>query len=307
MIAQRTLKNSIRATGVGVHSGQVVFIEIRPAAQPDTGIIFRRVDKSPVVDIPAHTNSVTDTTLCTALGCGDASVATVEHLMSAFAGLGIDNAYVDISAPELPIMDGSSAPFVFLIQSAGIALQNKPKKFIRIKKSITVKGDNGGFVKLTPYNGFRINFQLDYSHPAIDKTMQQLTLDLSDTSYVRELSRARTYGFVSDFESLRASNLALGASLDNTVAMDSYAILNKDGLRYEDEMVRHKMLDVIGDLYLLGHSVIGEFTGYKSGHALNNLLLHRLLENEDAWEFVSYEDADKSPIKFLVPSVNTAF
>ena len=305
MIAQRTLKNSIRATGVGVHSGQVVFIEIRPAAQPDTGIIFRRVDKSPVVDIPARSDYVVDTTLCTALGCEGGSVATVEHLMSAFAGLGIDNAYVDISAPELPIMDGSSAPFVFLIQSAGIALQNKAKQFIRIKKSITVKDSNSGFVKLTPYNGFRVNFELDYDHPAIKKTKQQLTLDLSDTSYVRELSRARTYGFVSDFETLRAANLALGASLDNTVAMDTYSILNKDGLRYEDEMVRHKILDVIGDLYLLGHSVIGEFTGYKSGHALNNLLLQKLLANQDAWEFVSYEDADKSPIRFLVPSTST--
>jgi UDP-3-O-[3-hydroxymyristoyl] N-acetylglucosamine deacetylase len=302
MSAQRTLQNGISATGVGVHSGEVVFMEIRPAAQPDTGIIFRRVDRTPVVDIPARTENVTDTMLCTALGVSGASVATVEHLMSAFAGLGIDNAYVDISAPELPIMDGSSAPFVFLIQSAGVALQNKPKKFIRIKKSITVKGDNGSFVKLTPYDGFRVNFQLEYTHPAICKNKQSLTLDLSDTSYVRELSRARTYGFVSDFETLRARNLALGASLDNTVAMDEYSILNKDGLRYDDEMVRHKILDVIGDLYLLGHSVIGEFTGFKSGHALNNLLLHRLLENQDAWEFVSYEDSEKAPIKFFLPS-----
>ena len=301
MVAQRTLNNSIRATGVGVHSGKVVFIEIRPAAQPDTGIIFRRVDQSPVVDIPARSEFVTDTSLCTGLGKGDVKITTVEHLMSAFAGLGIDNAYVDISAAELPIMDGSSGPFVFLIQSAGIIEQNKAKRFIRIKRSVTVEDGNGGFVKLTPYDGFRVNFELDYTHPAISSEHQQLTLDLSDSSYVRELSRARTYGFLSDFETLRAGNLALGASLDNTIAMDEFNVLNKDGLRYEDEMVRHKVLDVIGDLYLLGHSIVGEFTGYKSGHALNSRLIQKLLATKDAWEFITYEDKAKSPIRFLSP------
>lgn len=306
MVAQRTLKNSIRATGVGVHSGDVVFIEIRPAAQPDTGIVFRRVDQNPVVDIPAKSEFVTETSLCTGLGKGDVRITTVEHLMSALAGLGIDNAYIDINAPELPIMDGSSGPFVFLIQSAGIVEQNKPKRFIRIKRTITVEDDKGGFVKLTPFNGFRVNFELDYSHPAISNEHQQLTLDLSDSSYVRELSRARTFGFLSDFETLRSNNLALGASLDNTVAMDEFNVLNKDGLRYDDEMVRHKILDVIGDLYLLGHSVIGEFTGYKSGHALNSLLLKRLLENQDAWEYVSFDNEEKSPIRFLAPLLGSA-
>ena len=297
MIAQRTLKNAIRATGVGVHGGELVSIEIRPAVQ-DTGIVFRRVDVRPAVSIPAKPEHVTDSTLCTSLGDQTVTVATIEHLMSAFAGLGIDNAYIDIDSHELPIMDGSAGPFVFLIQSAGIVQQNKPKRFIRIKRKIKVtKGES--FAELSPYAGFKVNFELDYDHPAIPKKRQTLSIDLSDASYVKEVSRARTYGFVSDYEWLREKNLALGASLGNTVAFDDYNIINKDGLRYDDELVRHKILDVIGDLYLLGHNVIGEFTGYRSGHALNNALLKALLADQSAWEFVTFEDEATAPIRYL--------
>lgn len=297
MIAQRTLKNAIRATGVGVHGGELVSIEIRPAAQ-DIGIVFRRVDLRTAVSIPAKPEYVIDSTLCTSLGDRTVTVATVEHLMSAFAGLGIDNAYVDIDSHELPIMDGSAGPFVFLIQSAGVVQQNKPKRFIRIKDKIQVKKGES-FAELSPYSGFKVNFELDYDHPAIPKNRQTLSIDLSDASYVKEVSRARTYGFVSDYEWLREKNLALGASLGNTVAFDDYNIINQDGLRYDDELVRHKILDVIGDLYLLGHSVIGEFTGYRSGHALNNALLNALLADQAAWEFVTFEDDAVAPIRYL--------
>jgi UDP-3-O-[3-hydroxymyristoyl] N-acetylglucosamine deacetylase len=296
---QRTLKNLISATGVGLHSGQKVYLTLRPAA-PDTGIVFRRVDLDVPVEIPASAQCVGDTSLSTTLIKDGVRVATVEHLLSALAGLGIDNAYIDLSAPEVPIMDGSASPFVFLILSAGITEQNAAKRFIRIKKPVVVE-DGDKWVRFDPYEGFKVSFSIDFDHPAFRSATQQSELDFSSTSFVKEVSRARTFGFMSDIERLRQRNLALGGSLDNAVVLDDYRVINDDGLRYDDEFVRHKMLDAIGDLYLLGHSLIGAFSGHKSGHALNNRLLRTLLADETAWEAVTFGEQDAVPIPYLQP------
>lgn len=299
MIKQRTLKNVIRATGVGLHTGEKVYLTLRPAA-PDTGIIFRRVDLDQPVEIPAIPENVGDTTLSTTLIKDGVRISTVEHLLSAMAGLGIDNAYVDLNAAEVPIMDGSAGPFVFLIQSAGIEEQNAPKRFIRIKKPVKVE-DGDKWVLFEPFDGFKVAFTIDFDHPAFKEGTQTAEVDFSTTSFVREVSRARTFGFMSQIEQLRANNLALGGSLDNAVVVDDYRVLNEDGLRYVDEFVKHKILDSIGDLYLLGHSLIGAFSGHKSGHALNNKLLRTLLANEDAWEQVTFEEPGRAPISFAQP------
>ena len=299
MIRQRTLKNVIRATGVGLHTGEKVYLTLRPAA-PDSGIIFRRVDLDEPVEIPATPENVGDTTLSTTLIKDGVRISTVEHLLSAMAGLGIDNAYVDLNAAEVPIMDGSAGPFVFLIQSAGIEEQNAPKRFIRIKKEVKVE-DGDKWVRFEPFDGFKVAFTIDFDHPAFKEGSQIAEVDFSTTSFVREVSRARTFGFMNQIEQLRANNLALGGSLDNAVVVDDYRILNEDGLRYVDEFVKHKILDSIGDLYLLGHSLIGAFSGHKSGHALNNELLRALLAQEDAWEEVTFEDEAIAPISFAQP------
>ena len=299
MIRQRTLKNVIRATGVGLHTGEKVYLTLRPAA-PDSGIIFRRVDLDEPVEIPATPENVGDTTLSTTLIKDGVRISTVEHLLSAMAGLGIDNAYVDLNAAEVPIMDGSAGPFVFLIQSAGIEEQNAPKRFIRIKKQVKVE-DGDKWVNFEPFDGFKVAFTIDFDHPAFTEGSQVAEVDFSTTSFVREVSRARTFGFMNQIEQLRANNLALGGSLDNAVVVDDYRVLNEDGLRYVDEFVKHKILDSIGDLYLLGHSLIGSFCGHKSGHALNNQLLRALLAQEDAWEEVTFEDAATAPISFAPP------
>ena len=296
MIRQRTLKNTIRATGVGLHTGKKVYLTLHPAA-PDTGIVFRRVDLDPVVEIKAHPEHVGDTQLSTCLINGDVRISTVEHLLSALAGLGIDNAYIDVSAPEVPIMDGSAGPFVFLIRSAGIEEQNAPKTFIRIKRPIRVE-DGDKWCQFEPFEGFKVAFSIEFDHPAFQATDQQAVVDFSTTSFVKEVSRARTFGFMRDIEWMQSKQLALGGSLDNAIVVDDFRILNEDGLRYRDEFVKHKILDAIGDLYLLGHSLIGSFTGHKSGHALNNKLLRTLLAQEDAWEAVTFEAAEPAPISF---------
>ena len=299
MIRQRTLKNVIRATGVGLHTGKKVYLTLRPAA-PDTGVVFRRVDLDVPVEVHARPDNVSDTRLSTTLGEGEASISTVEHLLSAFAGLGIDNAYVDLSAPEVPIMDGSAGPFVFLIQSAGVEEQNAPKRFIRIKNRVVVEeGDK--WASFEPFDGFKVSFSIDFKHPAFNAKRQQAVIDFSSTSFVKEVSRARTFGFMRDIEILRQNNLALGGSLDNAVVVDDYRVLNEDGLRYEDEFVKHKILDAIGDLYLLGHSLIGHFSGHKSGHALNNKLLRTLVAEKSAWEEVTFADAARAPISYMKP------
>lgn len=297
MINQCTLKNIIRATGVGLHTGKKVYLTLKPAPV-NTGIIFRRVDLEPVVEIPAHAENVGDTLLSTSLAKDGVSISTVEHLLSAFAGLGIDNAYVDVSAAEVPIMDGSAGPFVFLIQSAGIDEQNEPKQFIRIKRPIKVEDDNK-WAKFEPFDGFKVSFAIEFDHPFFEESSKFASIDFSSTSFVKEVSRARTFGFLRDTEALRAKNLVLGGSLNNAVVVDDYRVLNEDGLRYDDEFVKHKILDAIGDLYLLGHSLIGAFEGNKSGHALNNRLLRALLADQSAWELVSFDDKDKSPISFI--------
>jgi len=299
MLKQRTLKNVIRATGVGLHTGRKVFVTLRPAA-PDTGITFRRVDLDPVVEIPARAEFVGDTSLSTSLVHEGTRISTVEHLLSAFAGLGIDNAIVDLSAPEVPIMDGSAGPFVFLIQSAGVQEQSAPKRFVRIKKAIEVReGDK--WARFEPFNGFKVSFAIEFDHPFFQLTRKEAEIDFSTTSFVKEVSRARTFGFMRDVEWLRARNLALGGSLDNAVVVDDYRILNEDGLRYEDEFVKHKILDAIGDLYLLGHSLIGAFHGYKSGHQLNNQLLRTLLSTRGAWESVTFPSDRDVPISYMQP------
>jgi UDP-3-O-[3-hydroxymyristoyl] N-acetylglucosamine deacetylase len=290
MIKQRTPKKVIQATGVGLHSGEKVLLTLRPAPI-NTGIVFRRVDLSPVVEIPASYEYVGDTMLCTTLHHGSVKIATVEHLLSALAGLGIDNAYIDVNAPELPIMDGSAAPFVFLIQSAGIKEQSAAKKYIRILKPIRIE-DNGKYVQFTPHNGYKILFTIDFEHPVFNDKPQTVNFDFSGTSYVKEVCRARTFGFLSDYEKLRECDLAKGGSLDNAIVVDNYRVLNEDGLRFESEFVTHKVLDAIGDLYLLGSSLIGAFEGYKSGHELNNRLLRELMVRQDAWEY-TYFDAEK--------------
>ena len=300
MIQQRTLKNVIRATGVGLHTGQKIYLTLRPAPV-DTGVIFRRVDLDPPLEIKASPDNVGDTSLSTTLVSQDVRISTVEHLLSAMAGLGIDNAYVDVSAPEVPIMDGSAGPFVFLVQSAGIVEQNAAKKFIRITRSVKIKeGDK--WARFDPFDGFKVGFVIDFDHPVFKAGPQKAELDFSTTSFVKEISRSRTFGFMRDFEALRSRNLALGGSLDNSIAVDDHRILNEDGLRYEDEFVKHKILDAIGDLYLLGHSLIGAFSGYKSGHALNNKLLRKLVETTDAWEEVTFEDGEETvPIFYSSP------
>jgi UDP-3-O-[3-hydroxymyristoyl] N-acetylglucosamine deacetylase len=300
MIRQRTLKNVIRATGVGLHTGEKVYMTLRPAAV-DTGIVFRRVDLSPPMEIRSCCENVGDTLLSTTLVKGEVRIATIEHLLSAIAGLGIDNAYVDLSAPEVPIMDGSAGPFVFLLQSAGIEEQSAAKRFIRIKKSFTVReGDK--WARFEPFDGFKVGFSIDFDHPMFTKRTSTSEIDFSTTSFVKEVSRARTFGFMRDIEMLRERNLALGGSMDNAIVLDDYRVLNEDGLRYEDEFVMHKILDAIGDLYLLGHSLIGAFFGYKSGHELNNRLLRSLLADKAAWEEVSFEDDGVAPISYAHPA-----
>lgn len=299
MIRQRTLKNIIRATGIGLHTGEKVYLTLRPAAV-DTGIVFRRVDLDEPVEIVAAPENVGDTRLSTTLMNGDVRVSTVEHLLSAMAGLGIDNAYIDVSAPEVPIMDGSAGPFVFLIQSAGIEEQNAPKRFIRIKKPVVVE-DGDKWARFDPFEGFKVSFNIDFEHPVFKGRAQTTTVDFSSTSFVKEVSRARTFGFMRDIEQLRENNLALGGSLENAIVMDDYRVLNEDGLRYQDEFVKHKVLDAIGDLYLLGCSLVGAFSGYKSGHALNNQLLRTLLANEEAWETTTFDDAKLAPISYTHP------
>lgn len=293
MIRQRTLKNVISATGVGLHTGEKVRMTLRPAA-PDTGIVFRRVDLPQVVEIKADPYAVRDTRLASCLEKDGASVGTVEHLMSALAGLGIDNIYIDLSAAEVPIMDGSAGPFVFLLQSAGLEEQNKPKRFIRVLKPVEVRqGDK--WVRFEPYYGYKIDLAIEFNHPVFERSRQAVSFDFASTSYVKEVSRARTFGFVQDVETMRSMGLAMGGSLDNAIVLDEYRILNSDGLRFDDEFVKHKALDAIGDLYLLGHPLIGAFSGFKSGHALNNQLLRALLEDKEAWSYVSFNKAEEAP------------
>ena len=299
MIRQRTLKNVIRATGIGLHTGEKVYLTLRPAPV-DTGIVFCRTDLDPVVEIQARAENVGNTTLSTTLEQNGVEVSTVEHLLSAMAGLGIDNAYVDVSASEVPIMDGSAGPFVFLIQSAGIEEQNAAKKFIRIKKKVTIK-DGDKIASFEPFDGFKVSFSIEFDHPVFKDRTSEACVDFSSTSFVKEVSRARTFGFMSEFEQLRANNLALGGSVDNAIVVGDFKVLNEDGLRYEDEFVKHKVLDAIGDLYLLGTSLIGEFIGHKSGHALNNRLIRELLKQQDAWEIVTFEDERTAPISYMKP------
>jgi UDP-3-O-[3-hydroxymyristoyl] N-acetylglucosamine deacetylase len=297
VLKQRTLKNVIHATGVGLHTGDKVAITLRPAA-PDSGIVFRRVDLDPPVEIKALPHHVRDTRLSSTLEVDGVRVATVEHLMSALAGLGVDNVYVDLNASEVPILDGSAGPFVFLLQSAGIVEQPALKKFIRIKKSVEVR-DGDKWVKFEPYHGFKVEFAIDFDHPVIEHTGKSVSIDFASDSYIREISRARTFGFMHEVEALRNMGLARGGSLDNAVVLDEYRILNSDGLRYEDEFVKHKVLDAIGDLYIVGHPLIGAFSAYKSGHALNNKLLRALLEDVQAWEFATFEHAEEAPGAFI--------
>jgi UDP-3-O-[3-hydroxymyristoyl] N-acetylglucosamine deacetylase len=299
MISERTLKNVIKATGITLHGGERAELTLRPAP-PKTGIIFQRTDLDPIVSIPARAEYVGDTTLSTSLIKDGVKVSTVEHLLSALAGLGIDNAYIDVTASEIPIMDGSAGPFVFLIQSAGIQEQKVAKRFIRIKKKITVK-DGDKWACFEPFEGFKVTFSIEFDHPVFKMHSKTATLDFSSTSYVKEVSRARTFGFMSEFDKLRSMNLARGASLDNAVAIDDFRVLNDEGLRYEDEFVKHKILDAIGDLYLLGSSLIGSFNGHKSGHALNNKLLRKLLSKQEAWEYVSFKDPAAAPISYVRP------
>jgi UDP-3-O-[3-hydroxymyristoyl] N-acetylglucosamine deacetylase len=293
MLRQRTLKTLIRASGVGLHTGQKVRIALRPAPV-DTGIVFRRVDLPVPLEIPARAELVGEARLASTLVKGDAKVHTVEHLMSALSGLGIDNAYVDLDAAELPIMDGSAAPFVLLLQQAGIVEQSAPKKFARVKRRVeVVEGDK--WARLEPYDGFRLSFSIEFRHPVIERSTQAVTVDFAETSYLKEIARARTFGFMHDVEALRESGLALGGGLDNAVVLDEYRVLNAEGLRFADEFIRHKLLDAIGDLYLLGRPLLGAFSAHKSGHALNNRLLRELLSHADALETVSFERADLAP------------
>ena len=300
MLRQKTLKNIIRATGVGIHTGEKVYMTLRPAPV-DTGIVFRRVDLAEPVDIPARADLVGETTMSSTLVRDGVRVGTVEHLCSALAGLGIDNACIDLSAPEVPIMDGSAGPFVFLLQSAGIEEQEKAKRFIRIVKPVKVE-DGDKWARFEPFDGFKVGFTIDFAHPIFNKSTSSTEIDFSTTSFVKEVSRARTFGFMKDIEYLRERNLALGGSMDNAIVLDDYRVLNEDGLRYEDEFVKHKILDAIGDLYLLGHSLIGAFYGYKSGHALNNQLLRTLLADTTAWEEVTFDDPALAPISYAHPA-----
>ena len=300
MLKQRTIKTAIRATGVGLHTGEKVYMTLRPAAE-NSGVVFRRVDLEQPVDVPADPLLVGETTLGTTLIKDGAKVATVEHLMSALAGLGIDNLLVDLSAPEVPIMDGSAAPFVFLLQSAGIEEQNAAKRFVRIRKRVRVE-DGDKWAELSPFSGFKVNFEIAFNHPVFNKIRQDATIDFSSTSFLKEVSRARTFCFLRDVETLRARNLTLGGSMDNAIVLDDFRILNEDGLRYANEFVVHKILDAIGDAYLLGHSLIGELSAFKSGHDLNNKLLRALLEDQSAWEAVTFDDAQSAPISYSTPA-----
>jgi UDP-3-O-[3-hydroxymyristoyl] N-acetylglucosamine deacetylase len=301
MLRQRTLRNSIKATGVGLHTGEKVYLTLNPAPV-NTGIVFRRVDLDPVVEIPARAENVGDTTLSTSLMACNERVSTVEHLLSAMAGLGIDNSYIDVSAPEVPIMDGSAGPFIFLIQSAGIEEQNAAKRFVRIKRPVTIE-DGDKVATFLPFDGFKVSFTIEFDHPVFRDRTAHAEIDFSSTSFVKEISRARTFGFMHEIEYLRSKGLARGGSVDNAIVVDEYRILNQDGLRYEDEFVRHKVLDAIGDLYLLGHGLIGEFRAHKSGHALNNASLRALIAQTDAWEMVTYEDEATAPISYVTNPV----
>jgi UDP-3-O-[3-hydroxymyristoyl] N-acetylglucosamine deacetylase len=300
MLAQRTLKTLTQAVGVGLHSGQRVELTLRPAA-PDTGIVFRRVDLPEPVDIPVRAESVTDTRLASTISVGQAKVFTVEHLMSACAGLGIDNLYVDITAEEVPILDGSASSFVFLLQSAGIVEQNAPKRFLRVLKTVQVSEGEGSHIKwakLEPYHGYKLSFEIDFRHPAVDSTGQQVVFDMSEGVYARDIARARTFGFTKDVEMMRANGLALGGGLDNAIVMDDYKVLNADGLRYDDEFVKHKILDAMGDLYILGKPLLAAYSAFRSGHAMNNLLLRELLSQPDAYEVVTFDKASQAPKGF---------
>jgi UDP-3-O-[3-hydroxymyristoyl] N-acetylglucosamine deacetylase len=302
MVKQRTLKSSVSVTGVGLHSGEKVTLTLRPGPI-NSGVMFRRVDVKPVEEIFARAHLVHDTRLSTCMEQNGVRIATIEHLMSALAGLGVDNVVVEMDGAEVPIMDGSAGTFIFLLQSAGIVEQSAPKKFIRIKKTVEVKqGDK--WVKFEPYNGYKLTFTINFAHPVFANTKQHVTLDLDEHAYVRDISRARTFGFMQDVEYMRSQGLALGGSLDNAIVMDEYRVLNADGLRFEDEFVKHKVLDAIGDLYLLGHPVIGAFSGFKSGHALNNALLRELLADDQAWEFVTFDNVADAP-GFLHPQLQT--
>ena len=304
MLKQRTLKNPIRATGIGLHTGRKVLMVLHPAPV-NSGITFRRTDLDEPTDIRAQAGNVGETLLGTTLVKGGAKVSTIEHLMSALAGLGIDNITIELSAGEVPIMDGSAGPFVFLLQSAGIAEQDAAKKFVRIKKSVRIE-DADKWARFDPYDGFKVNFEIEFDHPVFKRRSQAASMDFSTTSFLREVSRARTFGFMRDLEYMRSRNLALGGNLDNAIVLDDYRILNEDGLRYEDEFVKHKILDAIGDLYLLGHSLIGEFSGYKSGHGLNNRLLRALIADASAWEEVTFETPQDSPISYVAVATATA-
>ena len=300
MLQQRTLKSLTHAVGVGLHSGQRVELTLRPA-QADTGIVFRRVDLPEPVDIAVSAEAVTDTRLASTLSKGNVKVNTVEHLMSACAGLGVDNMYVDISGEEMPILDGSAASFVFLLQSAGIVLQNAPRRFIRVTRAVAVREGQGAqekWARLEPYHGYKLSFEIDFDHPAVDLTGQSVCFDMSTGSYARDIARARTFGFTKDVEMMRANGLALGGGLDNAIVMDDYKVLNSDGLRYDDEFVKHKILDAMGDLYLVGKPLLASYSAFRSGHALNNKLLRELLLHTDAWEIVSFDNEKQAPRGF---------
>jgi len=297
VLKQRTLQSLTKAVGVGLHSGQRVELTLRPA-QPDTGIVFRRVDLPQPVDIPITATAVTDTRLASTISNGGAKVFTVEHLMSACAGLGIDNLYIDITAEEVPILDGSASSFVFLLQSAGIVEQNAPKRFIRVLKTVEVREGEGANVKwarLEPHHGYKLSFEIDFRHPAVDSTGQSVVFDMDNNDYTRDIARARTFGFTRDVEMLRANGLALGGGLDNAIVMDDYKVLNSDGLRYDDEFVKHKILDAMGDLYLIGKPLLASYVAFRSGHAMNNKLLRELLSQPDAYEVVTFDDERKAP------------
>ncbi|MBU3711784.1 MAG: UDP-3-O-acyl-N-acetylglucosamine deacetylase [Limnohabitans sp.] len=297
MLQQRTLQTITRAVGVGLHSGQRVELTLRPA-QPDTGIVFRRVDLPQPVDIPVAATAVTDTRLASTISQGGAKVHTIEHLMSACSGLGIDNLYVDITAEEVPILDGSASSFVFLLQSAGIALQNAPKRFVRVLKTVEVREGQGAqekWARLTPHHGFKLSFEIDFNHPAVDSTGQRVEFDMDTGRYTRDIARARTFGFTRDVEMMRANGLALGGGLDNAIVMDDYKVLNSDGLRYDDEFVKHKILDAMGDLYVLGKPLLAAYSAFRSGHAMNNRLLRELLSRPDAYEIVTFNNERDAP------------
>jgi len=302
MLAQRTLKNPIKAFGIGLHSGEPIQLELKPAPT-DTGIIFRRIDLDPVEEILARAENVGETTLSTTLCKGDIKISTVEHLLSAMAGLGIDNAYIEVDSSEIPTMDGSAAPFVFLIQSAGIHEQEKPKKFIRIKEKVRVEY-NEAWAEVSPYDGFKVKFTMFFDHPGYSQHNGSSTINFNSTTFVKEVSRARTFGLMEDTEKLKKNNLALGASVKNAIGIGDDGVVNEGGVRFEDEMVKHKILDSIGDLYLLGHNLVGSFEGYKSGHAVNNALLRELISKPEAWEVETCDDPETSPITYLEPIID---